>query len=296
MQVIPPARERPVALKRAAALLSVVLLAACGRAPEAGAADTGRARRVVALAPSLTELVVAMGGASKLTARTDYDTDPAVLALPSVGGGLDPSMERVVALGIDLALLPEIRETPALAEQLANVGVDVLTFPIESVADIHETLGRLGRALDLEAEADSVSRAIAGQLDDVRRQVGDRPRVDVMYVVWPDPPMTTGTGTFIEELIEIAGGSNVFADASLLWPTVGFESIVERNPTVLIWPGGEAVGDDVEALRSRPGWRDVPAVQDGRVVFVDGDLFNRPGPGVVEAARTLARALHPDAF
>jgi iron complex transport system substrate-binding protein len=117
-----------------------------------------------------------------------------------------------------------------------------------------------------------------------------------MYVVWGDPPMTAGARTFVDEVIRIAGGRNVFDDAPIQWPTVGFEAIVERSPEVIIWPHGEVGGADLDEIAERPGWRDVAAIQARRVVFVDADLFNRPGPGVVEAARELARRLHPDAF
>ena len=85
-------------------------------------------------------------------------------------------------------------------------------------------------------------------------------------------------------------------EAPIRWPSVGYESIVRRNPSILIWPRGEASDLTLDVVREMPGWRDLEAVQAGRVVFVDSDLFNRPGPELGDAAEALARALHPGVF
>jgi iron complex transport system substrate-binding protein len=254
----------------------------------------GEQLRVVALVPSLAEIVVALGGSEHLVARTDYDTHPAIVGLPSIGGGLDPSVEALVGLGVEVVLMAGGRDTPALGEQLQALGIQAIPFSTETVADIHASSQRLGALLGLQAEADSLSQAIQAGLGAVRQSVEGRPRVSAMYVVWSDPPMTAGPNTFIDDLIDIAGGRNAFGDIELPWPTVGFESIVDRAPDVILWPQGEITVDNVDQLTQTPGWRDVPAVQAGRVALVDANLFNRPGPGVVEAARTLANILHPD--
>ena len=290
----------------AASLALVSLLGACGgearvdpdsSGPEAASEQTAaQPLRVVGLTPSLNELVIAMGGAHHLAARTDYDDHPASAGLPSIGGGLDPSLEVLVGLEIDLVLMVEARETPALAERLAELGIRVAHFPSQTISDIYETIDLLGRELGLERSADSLASAIRRGLEDVEAHVAAREPVPVMYVVWSDPPMTTGGQTFIDEVIRISGGRNVFADAPIQWPTVGFESIVERDPEIVLWPAGDVTTVDAERLRDTPGWREVPAVREGRIVLVDGDLYGRPGPNVVEAARHLAALLHPSAF
>jgi iron complex transport system substrate-binding protein len=245
--------------------------------------------------PSLTEIVLALGAVDQLVARTDYDTDPSVIVLPSVGGGLDPNLEALVGLGVDLVLMPGVRDTPALVDRLASLGIEGMVLETETVDDLYGAIAEIGARLARPTRADSLSAAIRTGLDEVRARVAGRPPVAVMYVVWGDPPMTAGPRTFVDEVIRIAGGRNVFDDAAIQWPTVGFEAIVDRAPEVIIWPQGEVSEVDREQIAQRPGWRDVSAVQAGRIVFVDADLFNRPGPGVVEAARELARRLHPDA-
>jgi iron complex transport system substrate-binding protein len=252
--------------------------------------------RVVALAPSLTEIVVALGASDRLVARTDFDDDPMVSRLPSVGQGLDPSLEALAGSGVDLVLIPASRGAPALIERLAGVGIRGVSLPTQSVTDIYRAAARLGTLLDRTAEADSIIAVVAGALDAVRQRVEGQDPVSVLYVVWSDPPMTTGPGTFIDEVIRIAGGRNVFDDALMEWPTVGFETIVDRDPAVILWPRGEITQENVQQLTAAPGWRDVRAVQAGRIELIDGDLFNRPGPRVTEAAEALARILHPEVF
>ncbi len=254
------------------------------------------ATRVVSLVPSLAELMVTIGAGDLIVARTDYDTHPALLPLPSVGGGLDPNLEALVDLEVDVVLMPEGQEMPALAARLGDLGISAVGFRTETVADLYDSIDRLGALVGRPDEAEWLVREIVTGLAEVEAQVAGRPTVSVMYVIWSDPPMTTSAGSYVDELITIAGGRNVFADAPTRWPSVGYESIVRRNPSVLIWPRSEASDLTFDAIREMPGWRDIGAVQSGSVVFVDSDRLNRPGPDLALAAADLARALHPEVF
>jgi iron complex transport system substrate-binding protein len=286
-------------------VLTVLALSACGdasrvepRSPATTADRDGErptAQRVVALVPSLAEIVVSIGAGHLLVARTDFDIEPVLADLPSVGGGLDPSLEAMIALDVDLVLMAQGRDSPALEAQFERLGMRVMSFPIETITDLYSATERLGVALGREEPAQEVSSTIRTELEEVRRAVAAREVVPVMFVVWGDPPMTAGGGTYIDEIIAIAGGRNVFEDSPTEWPVVGFESIVDRAPEVLIWPRGEVAGTDVDRLRETAGWREVGAVRSGDVLFVDANLFNRPGSRVAAAARVLADALHPGA-
>lgn len=276
-------------------------LVACGGASDDGVssdatAAPSSATRIVSLVPSLAEVLVAIGAEELLVARTDYDNHAALVELPSVGGGLDPSLETLVDLEVDVVLMPEGQDMPALAARLGDLGVSTVAFRTETVADLYDSIHRLGFLVDHVDQADALARQISTGLAEVRARVTERPPVPVMYVIWPDPPMTTAGGSYIDEVISIAGGENVFSDAPMRWPSVGYESIVRRNPAVLVWPRGATSDLTLERVRELPGWRDLEAVQAGRIAFVDSDRFNRPGPDLAEAAADLARALHPEAF
>lgn len=294
--------RRPAARRRLAWVSGCLLL---GTTSGCGEVETGSVRRgwvgdpdqsaprMVSLVPSLAELVVALGAGDALVGRTDYDTHPDIVALPSVGGGLDPSLEALVELEVDVVLMPEGQEMPELAARLSDLGISATGFRTETVGNLFESIARIGTLTGREEAADSLAERIARRLEEVRSGVADRDPVSVMYVVWSDPPQTTAGGTYIDELIALAGGRNVFADAPTRWPTVGYESIVRRNPSVIVWPRGADSGVSLEVVQRMPGWRDLDAVQAGRVVFVDSDRFNRPGPELPDAAMELAQALHP---
>jgi iron complex transport system substrate-binding protein len=260
---------------------------ACG---DAGLEVRRPAARIVSLLPSVTEILLALGAGDRLVARTDYDTDSTLIRLPSVGGGLNPSLERLTVLRPDLVVGWAGDQS---LDRLAGHGVVVYRPQSQTLADVQCAMLRLGRALGLETAADSLTRAIDGELEGVRRAVQGRPRPSVFYVVWFDPPMTAGPGTYLDELIDIAGGRNAFADAPNPWPTVSLEAVLRRQPAIVIVPRG---AERSARLRSTPGWRDLRAVRTGRVIEVDAGVFNRPGPRVGAAASTLAGLLHPEAF
>jgi iron complex transport system substrate-binding protein len=253
-------------------------------------------QRIVSLIPSATEIIVALGAAERLVARSDYDVDPALAHLPSVGPGLTPSLEQLTVLQPDLVVAWPDNPSRSVIRRLSELGVEIYTPQVQTLADIERTVGELGRILGTEPAAKSLVTSIEAELDALRTAVAARERPTVFYVVWYDPPTTTGSGTYIHELIEIAGGRNVFEDAPGLWPRVSLEEVVRRQPDVVLLSQTEENPIDIELLSSAVGWRELRAVRDGKVVPVDANLFNRPGPRVAETARRLAQLLHPTAF
>ena len=270
-------------------------LLSCGPDGDSEPADLD-GPRVVSLVPSLSELMITLGVGRHLVARTDFDTHPDLLNLPSVGGGLDPSLEALVGLQVDRVLMPEGRDMPGLRSRFEELGMEVEVIPTNTISELFGAIHRLGEIFQVSVAADSLTRSLREATAEIEERLQGRAPVPILYVVGIDPAMTTGGSTFLDDLIRIAGGRNVFSGASVQWPTVGFESIVDRDPQVVVWPQAEFRVEGLEALQAMPGWRDIPAVKAGRVVFVDGYLFNRPGPGFPVAARILAEALHPDAF
>ncbi|MDE2982538.1 MAG: helical backbone metal receptor [Gemmatimonadota bacterium] len=279
------------------------LLASCapvdGAKPSglAVADDTGRtvslsvpAERVFSVVPSLTESVTALDR-SVLVARTRFDLAPELAHLPSLGDAIRPNLEALVRLEPDLVISWDDPDQRTFADQIGALGIPVYRANVQTIADVRSHLRRLGVLLDrgerAEAMVDSLDQALAR----VAAAVQGRDRVAVYYSVWHDPPQTTGPGTFIDEVIEYAGGRNVFGDASNAWPLVSLEAILQRNPDALVI--ARHTGDQPAApWLDRPGWRELEAVRTRRYLLVEGDLFNRPGPRVAEAALQLARFLH----
>lgn len=302
----------------AAVLLSVAACdgaggAGAGRA-DAGGADDGRAvdaalsvtdptgrtvaldraaRRVVSMMPAITEWIIAMGGSDRLVARTDYDDHPDVVDLPSVGGGLTPSIEWLAARRPDLVIAWPDAPSRSIVSRLEQVGIPVYAAPVESIDEALSVADDVGILLDERAAA---ARAIAGVragLDSVRSAVAALERPDVLYLIGLDPLMAAGPGTFVDELITLAGGRNVLHDLRTRWPQLSLEEVVRRAPRVIII-GSVRTDDPAALLRDRPGWREVPAVQRGAVHSVDPDRANRPGPRLHDTAARLANLIHGD--
>jgi iron complex transport system substrate-binding protein len=288
-------------------LLLIVLLCACARdrAPQHGAIsvtdDAGRivtlpqpARRVISLIPAQTDIVAILAGPSALIARTQWDTDPRLVSLPIITDALTPSVEWLAAQQPDLVISWTDAQSRDVVDRLAALGVPVYASRVESIADIQEVIERLGVLLGAEGRADSMRAAIGAQLDSVRAQVRGRPQRSVLYLLSADPPMAAGPGTFVDEVIQLAGGTNVFGDLRQLWPQVSLEEIVRRQPDVIIRPTDGARDQPLAGLAGRPGWRELRAVQQGRVVAIDPYFYNRPGAAVGIVARDLAAIIHGD--
>jgi iron complex transport system substrate-binding protein len=249
------------------------------------------ARRIVSLVPSVTETIVALGEAKRLIARTDYDRGPAVDHLPSLGGGLDPSAEALVALDPDLVVGWSSARDGRLRSLLETAGIPFYAAAIEDTADVFRTFDRVGRLLAVEAGAEGLAGAVRDSLAAVAADRAPGPRPTVLYfTLLGGPPRTAGPGTFVAQLVEIAGGRAAFPELDERWPEVSLEAVVARQPDILVVPVDPG-GRPTAMLADRPGWRDLEAVREGRVVGVDVDLFTRPGPRLPQAARALQRAL-----
>lgn len=273
--------------------------AADGAAPSV-VDDAGRqvalrapARRVISLIPAQTEIVGILAGQQTLVARTQWDTDPALAHLPSVGNALTPSVEWLAAQRPDLIIAWPDGQSRDVVQRLADIGIPVYSSRVESVAEVRDMIRRLGVLLGTESRADSLVRSIDAELDAVRATAA-RTDVPVLYMIGVDPPTVAGPGTFADDLLRLAGGRNLFDDVNVLWPQVSLEEIVRRQPEIIIRPSARALTDPLTGLVGRPGWRDLDAVRNGRVHAVDPDLFNRAGATIGEAARQMLRVVQGD--
>lgn len=253
--------------------------------------DTARfaapAQRVVSLNPVTTELLFALGVGERAVGRTSWDLYPeAAKQVPDLGAGMGPNVEAVVGQRPDLVLLYASESNRAAAQQLRAAGISTLTHRTDKVADLQRVIPVIAAALGVDSVGRFVADSVRASIDAVRAL----PRPDVplraFWHVWDAPLLTIGGGSYLSELLDIAGAANVFADATQPSPAVSLEEVARRNPDVIL-----AGPNNAAKIRQSPLWQSVPAVRAGRVIVIDTTIVGRPGVRMGEAARFLRRVL-----
>ncbi len=253
-------------------------------------------KRIVSLAPSHTETLFALGLGDEVVGVTEFcDYPPEALEKPKIGGFSKVDLEKVVGLNPDLILATSIHSelvVPALAER----GLKVIVLNPE---DIDAVLTKISLVGQVTGQAEAARELVAdleeriAAVEDRVKGLATRPRV--FWELSPDL-YTAGPGSFIDDIITRAGGANVAAEAQSQWPQLGLEALVLADPEIVIL-GDHPYGAAAEEVKNRPGWADITAVRQGRIVEVeDDDLISQPGPRIAEALEFVAQAIHPEAF
>jgi iron complex transport system substrate-binding protein len=252
------------------------------------------AARVVSLAPANTEMAYAVGGGSKMVAGTSYDDYPAeAKALPKIGDFANPSVEKIVSMKPDLVLAAGGIQA-GLRDKLENLGVQVYVVDPTTLDQTMVDLQNLGTLMGTRNQADALVQKMKADITAVTDKVASLPKPTVFFEVYPKPLMTTGTGTFIDDLIGLAGGSNIADGAGSGYLNFTSEVLFKDNPDVYIAPTGSQA--DPGQISKRPGYAELKAVKDGRVFTIADDVVVRPGPRLVQGLQQLARMFHPEAF
>lgn len=252
--------------------------------------DARYAQRVVSLNPAATEIVFAIGADSLLVGRSRWDEFPkGVERIPSVGDGIRPNIEAVLSVRPTLVILYATADNRAAAEALARAGVRTMAFRADRIAGFFALTHRLGAALGAGTRAQTVMDSVQGTLERVRAlTAAQATHPTVVWPVWESPPMVIGGGSYLDELLTIAGARNVFHDDTTASPSVSIEEIARRTPAFVV-----TGADRVSVLQQSPSWRVLPAVRDERFLRIDSDLTGRPSVMLGMAAVHLARLLHP---
>ena len=252
--------------------------------------DVQFAERVVSLNPAATEIIFAIGAEARLVGRSRWDIyPPAASAIPAVGDGIRPNVEAVLQMRPTLVVLYATAENRAAATAFAKAGVRTIALRVDRIAQFVTLTRQLGIALGESARAATVIDSVKHTLDKVREVTRRATPRSVVWPLWQQPIMVVGSGSYLDELIEIAGGRNVFHDIASPSPQVSLEEVARRNPDAII--GTEKVRDQ---LLDKPHWKSVAAARDGRFILEDPALTGRPSVMLGMAAVALAHALHPE--
>jgi iron complex transport system substrate-binding protein len=260
--------------------------------------------RIVSTAPSITEMLYALGLGSRVVGDTTFCTYPVEARnKPKVGTFLQPDYERILSLRPDLVLV--IKNPIGVTQKLRSLGLHAEELNQDKVGDILASIERIGVLTGKQAEAGRLTASLRAQLNDVRQAAAARPRRGALFLVGRSSGtlqgmVGAGPGTFIDELMQMAGASNALAGSLMQYPNVSLEQILTRDPEVILDMG------DFAHAQGRPGqpeaqilalWAAYPklrAVRDHRVKVISTDVLVRPGPRMAEAAHILLNLVHPE--
>lgn len=252
--------------------------------------------RIVSVMPSSTEIAFALGLGDKVVGVSDYDNYPKeVLELEKVGG-LQLNFEKIVSLDPDLVLANT--GNGQSIEKMRDLGLNVLVLGAQSLEGTFEDIRLTGKATGTAEQAEQVIEKMKDERDQVAEVVSSIPE-DERKTVWIEVGQdlfSVGSGTFMNELVELAGGKNIMADQEG-WPQVSEEEVIEKNPDVVLVTYAKFVeGDLVEIVKQRQNWQNITAIQENQIYSLDGDIATRPGPRITQVLQEIAESLYPEKF
>ena len=301
VRLAPPMR---LAIARALALAmaggALALGTACGRTESAtrtaatddfgdSIATMAPPRRIVSLNPTTTELLYAIGAGARVVGRTTYDYyPPEVRAVADLGPGLRPNVEAVLATHPDLVILYASEDNRDAARRLRATGIRTVAYRVDRIADFARVTLALGRLTGDSVAARTTVDTVQATLARVRERTRSLPHPSAFWILWESPLLAVGGGSFLNELLDVAGARNVYDSVPAPSPAVSFEDLLRRDPDVVL-----ASPATRERLLADPRWQALRAVREGRVVSFDTTIINGPSARVGASARSLARLLHP---
>jgi iron complex transport system substrate-binding protein len=298
----------------ASALFSL-LLSACTSSPaaeptspgaitdQAGRAVTlkGTPQRIVSLAPSNTEILFALGLGDKIMGVTDYcNYPPETKQKPSIGGFSTPNIEAVVAKTPDLVVAANIH-VAKIVPQLEARGLTVIVLDPKNIGEVESAITLVGKVTGKNKEAQALTSSMEKRVKAVTDETAGlttAQKPSVCFIVWHDPLMIAGSGTFYNELIEKSGGANIGHELTGYSKDFSLENLVMANPGVIIAGVGMGDGGDktYQFAKSEPRLKDAAAVKNNRVYAIDQDIAGRTGPRIIDALELFAKDIYPELF
>ncbi len=247
--------------------------------------------RIVSLNPATTEILYAVGAGARVVGRTTYDAyPPRVRAVTDLGPGLRPNVEAIIATHPDLVLLYASEDNRDAARRLRAAGIRTAAFRVDRIRDLARVTRLVGHLTGDSAQASRTIDSVSVTLAHVRTATAMLPHPSVFWPFWESPLLSVGGGSFVNEMIELAGGRNVFAELPQPSPQITFEELVRRDPDLILTGPSTR-----QRMLSDPRWQTLRAVRAGHILVIDTSIVNGPSPRVGANTVGLARLLHPEA-
>ena len=255
-----------------------------------------RSQRIVSLAPSITEIIFALGAGNRLVGVSQFSNyPPEANRLPKVGSYVHLNIEKILALRPDLVIGIKDGNPRAVVERLSELGVPAYIANPTSLDEILVTIRNIGKVIGADETAMRLSEEMAGRIDEVDRRVQRAPRPRVFFQIGIDPIVSAGRGTFIDALIQRAGGLNVFG-RKFAYPHVNIELVLITRPEIIFISSMAREGGFEQVRQFWQKWPDIPAVKHENIYIIDSDILDRPSPRIIDGLEMLARLIHPERF
>ena len=256
--------------------------------------------RIVSLAPNLTEILFALGLDEEIAAvSSGSDYPPEAAKKSKVGTFWQPNTEAIIASKPDLVITLWFEQQKSVADSLNRLGYEVLTLKIEKIEELLTAIQKIGTAAGCRQRSDELAENISTQLDDLKSKLSSTTNVKVLWVVQVEPLRVAGRNTFINELIELAGGENAIGPTISQYPQIGTEELLVCGAQAIIQSamGKSNISEQQQAAEKFWGrWSSLPAVKNNRIYVVEPDTTLRLGPRLSQGIEIVARCLHPDVF
>ncbi|SET05049.1 iron complex transport system substrate-binding protein [Salinibacillus kushneri] len=251
--------------------------------------------RIISVIPSATEIIFGLDLGDKVVGVTDNDNYPEEVTEIESVGGLELNTEKIISLEPDL-VVADVNNGEAIS-QLREHGVNVLVLGAQSLEETYEDIQTVGKATGAVEKADEVVGSMKEDVESVKSAVQDIPD-DERKTVWievGEELFSAGSGTFLNELVETAGGKNIISDQEG-WPQVNEEEVIQANPDVIFLTYASYVENAVQKVKDRESWKDITAIKDDQVYPLNSDITERAGPRITEGLQMIAENLYPEKF
>lgn len=251
--------------------------------------------RIVPLAPSITEILYYLGLGDRVAGVTNFSYyPPEALEKPKVGSYIDLNIERIISLGPDLVIGTKDGNQPGIVDMLEQARIPVYIVNPRNVVEVIDTLPVIGRLCGIEEKAVMLAGKLKARLERITSELESREKPLVFLQINLHPIMTVNKNTFHHDIIRLAGGINMSADAVINYPRISIEEVIRRRPDVLLISSMDRGGMFEKARQEWMKWTSIPAVRNKRVHLIDSDLIDRPSPRIVDGIEAMARLIHPE--
>lgn len=250
--------------------------------------------KIVSVSPSITEIIYALGKGSELVGRTDYDDYPTeVSSVKSIGNLTNPSEEKIIDLKPDVVFVSDITSKDTV-KKLEDLNIKVIVYSGEQSFDgTYKNINSIAEVLNAKDKANTIIDGMKAKVKEVEDKVKDAKKPSVYYVVGygQGGDFTSGKGTFIGQMIELAGGTNAANDVEG-W-NYSLEKLVSKNPDLMIC---SKYFDTKKGIEAAAGYKDLKAVKENKLLEIDDNLINRQGPRLADGLEAMAKLIHPELF